>query len=615
MAHISSTGRLGRALRGSAGALAILGMGFALAAPANAEKVGIAAAVNPDAFSSLSGSPQSQLSIGKSIFFNERINTTTSGLVQVLLADGSTFTVGPGSDLVIDKFVYDPRKKSGEVVATFSKGVMRFVGGKISKNEGGVTVNTPSGALAIRGGMFQGKIGGGGSLFSFLYGNEMTLTASNGKQFTVYEPGYTLDLNGGVPNVRPTTAQDTNAFMAALTNSNKGGIGNQTNPGTPNNIEQVTQLQNDTTEMVSDANTIIVQTEIEKQLNQPPPPTNNNTPPPDDGTVTPPPPDVTQTFTGYASGTYVQTDHYGGQGNLNSHLNDNVGPQEFGRVSNENPEDFSIVFNQTKQTIESSMKLASSNGGGATLGFGGIGLSTAPGNAFGLGANPNTTIIETDNGPAVPTSLSGGMIAPGTLLCNNCDFIKWGSWNAETTFPDTHNGTPVSSQVAATGFWVAGDIPTMSDLPTQGVATYNGTTVGSISRRVDSVWNAYPAAGKLGMAWDFGSRSGLMAITNFKATDGYNRPPALNAIGAMSIPGQLDADAPNKFSGRLIGSVGLLSPVTGSATGSFVRNGGDATAGIIGNWNAGNNKYRAEGVFGAGKTGSYGIPTHALAND
>ena len=107
--------------------------------PAEADKVGVAAAVNPDAFSSLSGAPQSQINIGKSIFFNERINTTTSGLVQVLLVDGSTFTVGPGSDLVIDKFVYDPKKQSGQIVASFSKGVMRFVGGKISKNEDGVT--------------------------------------------------------------------------------------------------------------------------------------------------------------------------------------------------------------------------------------------------------------------------------------------------------------------------------------------------------------------------------------------------------------------------------------------------------------------------------------------
>ena len=34
---------------------------------------------------------------------------------------------------------------------------MRFVGGKISKNEHGVTMNTPAGALAIRGGMFQAQ--------------------------------------------------------------------------------------------------------------------------------------------------------------------------------------------------------------------------------------------------------------------------------------------------------------------------------------------------------------------------------------------------------------------------------------------------------------------------
>jgi len=103
-----------------------LGTGFA-----KADKVGVAAAVNPDAFSSLSGTPDKQLNIGKSIFFNERINTTTSGLVQVLLVDGSTFTVGPNSDLVIDRFVYDPRKKTGEIVATFSKGTMRFIGGKL----------------------------------------------------------------------------------------------------------------------------------------------------------------------------------------------------------------------------------------------------------------------------------------------------------------------------------------------------------------------------------------------------------------------------------------------------------------------------------------------------
>ena len=136
------------------GASALLGLSFALSAaigPAEANKVGVAAAVNPDAFSSLAGAPQSQLNIGKSIFFNERIATTTSGLVQVLLVDGSTFTVGPDSDLVIDKFVYDPNKGTGQIAASFSKGVMRFVGGKISKSDNAVTINTPAGAMAVRG--------------------------------------------------------------------------------------------------------------------------------------------------------------------------------------------------------------------------------------------------------------------------------------------------------------------------------------------------------------------------------------------------------------------------------------------------------------------------------
>src|ERR1700681_2287807 len=105
MSAAQSSGLTNR-VRGGRSTAALLGLSLGLAVsigPADADKVGVAAAVNPDAFSSLSGSPHTQLNIGKSIFYNERINTTGSGLVQVLLVDGSTFTVGPGSDLVLHK--------------------------------------------------------------------------------------------------------------------------------------------------------------------------------------------------------------------------------------------------------------------------------------------------------------------------------------------------------------------------------------------------------------------------------------------------------------------------------------------------------------------------------
>ena len=207
-------GRLvGRKRRGPARPVA--GLAAAIG-PAEADKVGVAAAVNPDAFSSLAGSPQSQLSIGKSIFFNERINTTGSGLVQVLLVDGSTFTVGPGSDLVIDKFVYDPKKGTGQIAASFSKGVMRFVGGKISKNDGGVTVDTPAGALAIRGGIAYVDFKSPKNFsILFVFGEYLKLQGQ-----TVFQPGYGWFSNNGQLTTRPFDATDLAGIMAALTNGN-----------------------------------------------------------------------------------------------------------------------------------------------------------------------------------------------------------------------------------------------------------------------------------------------------------------------------------------------------------------------------------------------------------
>ena len=257
-----------------------LGLGAAIG-PAAADKVGVAAAVNPDAFSSLAGAPQSQLNIGKSIFFNERINTTTSGVVQVLLVDGSTFTVGPDSDLVIDKFVYDPKKRTGQIAASFSKGVMRFVGGKISKNEDAVTVKTPAGALAIRGCIVQGTP----YKMSFLFGERMFWRGNNGQTANIFHVGYTLDLTGGTPNVRPTTTADINAVMSSLTNGSTGGTNDQQGPTNASSAFQQT-LNETPDELVNEATQTQIQDTLQEQQNQ----QTDNTPPPCTGDACNPPP-------------------------------------------------------------------------------------------------------------------------------------------------------------------------------------------------------------------------------------------------------------------------------------------------------------------------------------
>jgi hypothetical protein len=181
------------------------------------EKVGVAAAVKPDATSQPPGSGASTLKIGKSVVYNERIDTSSSGQVQVLLLDGSTFTVGPGSSLVIDKFIYNPSSGTGTLVASFSKGALRFVGGKLSKNDPGVKINTPAGALTVRGGIITGKISGPNkALITFDFGTSLSINR-HGRLYVTRFAGDVISITGaGAPVIRSQTMADVNATQAAV---------------------------------------------------------------------------------------------------------------------------------------------------------------------------------------------------------------------------------------------------------------------------------------------------------------------------------------------------------------------------------------------------------------
>ena len=187
-----------------------------IAAEPKAQRVGVAAAVKPDATSQPPGGAMKTLKLGKSMVYNERIDTSGAGVVQVLLVDGSTFTVGPGSSLVIDKFVYDPKTGKGDLVATFGKGALRFVGGKLSKDADGITVKTPAGALTVRGGIFQGIVQGPGkATFAFVFG-EYLMLKRGGQVHTIKVPGMLFSIGNGGPLIRKGTQADANRILAAV---------------------------------------------------------------------------------------------------------------------------------------------------------------------------------------------------------------------------------------------------------------------------------------------------------------------------------------------------------------------------------------------------------------
>ncbi|MBI4349266.1 MAG: FecR domain-containing protein [Elusimicrobia bacterium] len=94
---------------------------------------------------------------GKPLFQNDHVTTDANSRFQILLKDETVFTLGPNSDMVLDEFVYDPKTENGRVTATITKGVFRFVTGKIANAQpSSMKVKLPTGTIGIRGTIVAG---------------------------------------------------------------------------------------------------------------------------------------------------------------------------------------------------------------------------------------------------------------------------------------------------------------------------------------------------------------------------------------------------------------------------------------------------------------------------
>ncbi|MEL7470735.1 MAG: FecR domain-containing protein [Pseudomonadota bacterium] len=132
------------------GTLMVLGAGFALNT-ASAD-IGTVAAVNQQ----MDGTPPQRetrkLIIGDKVVSNERVQTSDIGSGQLLFVDQTSLTVASNSDIVLDRYIFDPEKKAGDVAMSIARGSVRFIGGLITKKSTAV-IRTPTSTIGIRGGM------------------------------------------------------------------------------------------------------------------------------------------------------------------------------------------------------------------------------------------------------------------------------------------------------------------------------------------------------------------------------------------------------------------------------------------------------------------------------
>ena len=115
----------------------------------NAEpRIGTAASTRPNVEAVAGGNTQT-LSAGSEIYANQTVRTGNRGMADLVFLDKTNLSVGPTSEVRLDKFVYDPTGSSGSVVLQATRGAFRFVTGSQAKQA--YQVSTPHGTLGVRG--------------------------------------------------------------------------------------------------------------------------------------------------------------------------------------------------------------------------------------------------------------------------------------------------------------------------------------------------------------------------------------------------------------------------------------------------------------------------------
>src|SRR6516164_4299252 len=132
---------------------------FAVPMTGNAEPrsptIGVAASITPSAERGV-GTVFQTLATGSELHASETVRTGDAGKADLVFVDRTNLTVGPTSEVVLDKFVYDPVGSSGKVVLQTTRGAFRFVTG--TQDHSAYQIKTPYGSLGVRGTAFTCEV-------------------------------------------------------------------------------------------------------------------------------------------------------------------------------------------------------------------------------------------------------------------------------------------------------------------------------------------------------------------------------------------------------------------------------------------------------------------------
>ncbi len=99
--------------------------------------------------------------VGLAILENDTIRTGPGGSIGIVFNDETFLSLGPGSVLVIDEFVFAPKEGRFSIAIRMLKGTTAYLSGLISKlAPESAHFKTPTASIGIRGTKFLAKVEG-----------------------------------------------------------------------------------------------------------------------------------------------------------------------------------------------------------------------------------------------------------------------------------------------------------------------------------------------------------------------------------------------------------------------------------------------------------------------
>lgn len=170
------------------GALAVLLAVAGAPSPGNAVEIGAVGAVDAAVSGAPPAQPMTELALNDRLYLDERIVSTAGGKAQAMFLDQTTLTIAENSDIVLDRYVYDPSRGEGEIALSLARGAMRFIGGRITKTQD-ATIQTPVATIGIRGGITHIDAGDGTTLRVIHIAGEYVKITAGSSQLTLSRPG------------------------------------------------------------------------------------------------------------------------------------------------------------------------------------------------------------------------------------------------------------------------------------------------------------------------------------------------------------------------------------------------------------------------------------------